>query len=93
MFSTHYFEILIFAIKCLDELYTLCGRAEMRQPIDFAELERNVADMEDVLKHHLIYNIHGFKDTKGTLSIIKRNLYSNFPHNLELIRCPINSSL
>jgi len=50
----------------MDELYTLCGRAEMRGPLDFIDLERNVTELEKVLKHNLIYNIHGHVDTKGT---------------------------
>ena len=65
-FAKHYFEVLINAVKIMDELYTLCGRAEMRGPLDFIDLERNVTELEKVLKHNLIYNIHGHVDTKGT---------------------------
>jgi hypothetical protein len=49
----------------LDELYTLCGKAEMREPLDFMYLEKNVAKLENLLKHHLIYNIYGNEDKKG----------------------------
>ena len=49
----------------MDELYTLCGKAEMREPLDFMYLEKNVAKLENLLKHHLIYNIYGDEDKKG----------------------------
>ena len=40
----------------------------MRQPLDFIDLEKNVEKLENVLKHHLIYNIHGHVDKKGKRS-------------------------
>ena len=66
------YEILVFAIKSMDELHTICGRAEIREPIQFEELERNVAELEISLKTKLIKNINGDVDTKGILFVKRK---------------------
>ena len=51
----------------MDEIYILCGRAEMRTPLDFRALEKNIERLEELLVNELMENINGFEDTTGKI--------------------------
>ena len=51
----------------MDEIYTLCGHAEIRTPLDYRALEKNVSLLEELLHNELMENINGFEDTTGKI--------------------------
>jgi len=59
------FEILERTVESFDEIWSICGKAQVAEPIQFELLDKRLSDLENLMKKHLIYDINEEKDLKG----------------------------